>query len=116
MQKFRKLHQLEKRRERTLNVSLPHVIKDKKDVENLFVGDFQVKLPRQSSRSCHVVFPNVEEKIKNYKLAKEKTINGKRIVIQPLRAIVLDKKTKKVKQKKKIYMPEIKPEKVVTQT
>lgn len=117
MQKFRKLHKLEKRRERTLNVSFPHVIKDKKDVENLFVGDFQVKLPRQSSRKCHVVFPNVEEKIKNYKLAKDKTINGKRIVIQPLHAIVLDKEIKKVKKKKKkLYIPEIKPDVTVTQT
>lgn len=109
------LSRLKKRRERTLSVHLPHVIKDKKDVECLFTGSFYVKLPRQSSRSCHVIFSSVEEKIMNYKFAKDKTINGKRIVIQPLRAVALTEKTKKIK-KKKVFMPEIKPDIKVTQT
>lgn len=113
MHKFRKLSQLKKRRERTLNVRLPHVIKDKKDIEYLFVGGFHVKLPRQSSRSCHVIFPTVEEKIKNYKLAKDKTINGKRIVIQPLSDLTFRTETKKMK---KIFIPEIKLDVQVTQT
>lgn len=115
MPKFRKLSQLRERRERTLNVRLPHVIKDQRDVEYLFVGNFHVKLPRQSSRSCHVVFPTVEEKIVNYKLARAKTVDGKRIVIQPLSAVALTTGTKKMR-KKKIFIPEIKPDVQVTQT
>jgi len=114
MQQLRKLDQKIKRKERTLNVSLPYTIKDKKEVENLFVGNFHIKLPRQSSRSCHVIFPSVEEKIKNYKLAKGKTINGKRIIIQTLKPLVLNKKIKK--DRKKVFVPEIKPDFKVTQT
>lgn len=114
MHKFRKFSQLKKLRERTLNVRLPYVIKDKKDVECLFVGDFHVKLLRQSSRSCHVVFPTVEEKIKNYKLTKGKTVNGKRIVIKLLHDLAIGRKTKRIK--KKIFIPEIKPDVEVTQT
>ncbi|XP_071629875.1 uncharacterized protein [Temnothorax longispinosus] len=114
MRNFRKLSQLKERRERTLNVRLPHVIKDKKDVECLFVGNFHVKLPRQSSRSCHVVFPTVEEKNKNYKLARGKTDNSKRVVIQPLSDLAFRTETKKIK--KKIFIPEIKPDIQVTQT
>lgn len=108
------LSKLKKRRERTLRVYLPHVIKDKKDVENLFTGNFYVKLPRQSSRSCHIVFSNVEEKITNYKSAKEKTINGKRIIVKPLCALVPKKKVKKI-ERKKVCIPEIKPDIKVTQ-
>jgi len=113
MHKFRKLSQLKKRRERTLNVRLPHVIKDKKDIEYLFVGNFYIKLLRQSNKSCNVVFPTVEEKIKNYKLARDKTVNGKRIVIQSLSDLAFRTKTK---IKKKIIIPEIKPDVRVTQT
>ncbi|XP_070152246.1 uncharacterized protein [Polyergus mexicanus] len=107
------LSKLKKRRERTLSVHFPHVIKDKKDVENLFTGNFYIKLPRQSSRSCHVVFSSIEEKITNYKSAKEKTINDKRIVIKPLCALVR-KKAKKI-ERKKVCIPEIKPDIKVTQ-
>jgi len=113
MHKFRKLSQLKKQRERMLNVRLPHVIEDEKDIECLFVGNFNVKLPRQSSRSCHVIFPTVEEKIKNYKLTKNKTIDGKRIVIQPMYNLTFKKESK---MKKKIFIPEIKPDVEVTQT
>ncbi|KYN39181.1 Apoptosis-stimulating of p53 protein 1 [Trachymyrmex septentrionalis] len=113
MHKFRKLSQLKKKRERTLNVRLPHVIKDKKEVEQLFEGNFHIKLPRQSSKSCHIIFPTVEEKIKNYKLAKGKTIDGKRIVIQPLREIVFKKE---INTRKKVFIPEIKPDIEVTKT
>lgn len=116
MRKVRKLRQLENRRERTLNVCLPHVIKDRKEVEDLFVGDFHVKLPRQTSRSCHVVFANTEEKIKNQKLAKNKTIDGKHIVVLPLRKIVVTEKKIAKKKTKKIVMPKITPEVKVTQT
>lgn len=114
MQKARKLAQKVKRRERTLSVSLPHVIKDRKDVENLFLGNVRVKLPRQSSKSCHVVFPSVEEKMKNYKHAKEETVDGKRIILKTLRPLVLGKRIKR--KKKKVFMPQIKPEIKVTQT
>lgn len=113
MHKFRRLSQLKKRRERTLNVRLPHVIKDKKDIEHLFTGNFHISLPRQSSRSCHVIFPTVEEKMENYKLVRDKTINGKRIVIRPLSNLVLRTETKKTK---KIFMPDIKPDVQMTQT
>lgn len=116
MPKLQKLHRLKKRRERTLNVCLPHVIKDKKDVEDLFVGDFYVKLPRQSSRSCRVVFTSVEEKIKNQNLVKNKTVNGKRIVVHTLRDIVITQKNEtKKKRKKKIFMPKIIPDVKITQ-
>ncbi|XP_072767608.1 uncharacterized protein [Anoplolepis gracilipes] len=109
------LSQLKKRREQTLSVRLSHIIKDKKDVECLFTGKFYVKLPRQSSRSCHVMFSSVEEKIMNYKSAKGKTINGKRIVVKPLHALVLREEAEKMK-KKKVVMPEIKPDIKVTQS
>ncbi|KYN08327.1 hypothetical protein ALC62_00618, partial [Cyphomyrmex costatus] len=112
MHKFR-ISRLNKRRERTLNVRLSHVIRDKKEIEDLFVGNFHIKLPRQSSRSCHVIFPTVEEKLKNYKLAKNKTIDGKQIVIQPLHELILKKKTD---MKKKVFIPEIKPDITVTKT
>lgn len=111
-----KLLRLAKRKERTLNVCLPHVIKDRKDVESLFVGDFHVKLPRQSSRSCHVVFTSVEEKIKNQKLVKNKTVNGKHIMVHALHDIVIAKKDEtKKRKKKKIFMPKITSDVKVTQ-
>lgn len=113
MPKFRKLSQLNKRRERTLNVRLPHIIKDKNEIEQLFEGNFHIKLPRQSSKSCHVIFPTMKEKIKNYKLAKDKTIDGERIVIQPLHELVFKKETN---TKKKVFIPEIKPDVEVTKT
>ncbi|XP_020300889.1 uncharacterized protein LOC109864258 [Pseudomyrmex gracilis] len=117
MHRFWRFSRVAKRRKRTLKVCLPHVIRDKNDVsiKNLFVGDFYVKLPRQSSRSCHVVFPDVESKMKNHELAKDKTINGKRVIIESLRPIQLKKRPKKIKRKK-IYMPKIKSEVKVTQT
>jgi len=114
MQNSRKLAQKIKKRERTLNVSLPHTIKDRKEVENLFVGNFHIKLPRQSSRSCHVIFPSIDEKIKNYKLAKGKTINNKRIIIRALGPLIFNEKIKK--DRKKIFVPEIKPDDKITQT
>ncbi|XP_019699189.1 uncharacterized protein LOC105188238 isoform X2 [Harpegnathos saltator] len=116
MRKPRKLHKLIKRRERTLNVCLPHTIKDKKEVEDLFVGDFHVKLPRQTSRSCHVVFSSMEEKVKNQKLVKNKTINGKCIRVQPLHDIVIAERNKVKKKNKKIFIPEIIPDIKITQT
>lgn len=114
MRNFKKLQKLQQQKELTLNVRLPHVIKNKKDVEDLFVGNFVVKLPRQSSRSCHVVFSSMEEKIQNHKLARSKTINGKRVVVNSLNNIVLEKRPKE--PRKKIFMPEIKPDIKVTQT
>ncbi|XP_011875529.1 PREDICTED: uncharacterized protein LOC105566267 [Vollenhovia emeryi] len=75
--------------------------------------DFHVKLPRQSSRSCHVIFPTVEEKMKNYQLARNQRDNDKRIVIRPLSDVVFRRESK---TKKKIYMPEIKLDVQVTET
>ncbi|XP_014470577.1 PREDICTED: uncharacterized protein LOC106742288 [Dinoponera quadriceps] len=111
------LRRLEKRKERTLHVRFPHTIKDWKDVENLFSGSFFVKLPRQASRSCYVVFSSMEEKIMNQKLVKNKTINDKRILVQSLYSTVVADKNKVIKKpKKKVFMPKIRPEIKVTQT
>lgn len=109
------LSRLNKRRERALSIRFPHTIKDKKEVECLFTGNFYVKIPRQSSRTCHVIFSSVEEKLLNRKSAKDKTINGKQIVVRPLRSVVLKDKAKKI-ERKKLYMPEIKPDIKITQT
>lgn len=119
MNKHQKMSELKEQRERTLKVRLPNVIKDKKDIENLFVGDFVVKLPRQSSRSCRVVFSSLKEKLENHKLAKNKTVNGKRILVKSLSDFVPNKESKKVKtkkKKKKVLVPNIKPDIKVTQT
>ncbi|XP_015521953.1 uncharacterized protein [Neodiprion pinetum] len=101
-------------RSRTLYVRLPHTIRNTKEVHALFEGDAKVKLPRQSSRSCHVIFPTVEEKIKALKHVKKKTVDGKRV-------IAFNPKTKPMENKpsrKKIKVPQPKPPLIpeITQT
>lgn len=89
-------------------VRLPHTIKDEKEVKELFVGEFKVKLPRQSSRICHVIFPSVEDKVKNQKGLK-KELDGKPIIAGPPRPMKLDKKKKPKQKKIKIPEPVEKP-------
>jgi hypothetical protein len=101
--------EIEEEQTRTLYIRVPHTIKDVNDIKELFFGNFRVKLPRQSSRYCHVIFATVEEKIKNMKAFKKKVIDGKPIITAPPKPIDLEKKKKKVRQKK-IVIPEPKPE------
>lgn len=92
-------------RSRTLYVRLPHTIRDPKEVNELFDGNAKVKLPRQSSRACHVIFPSLEEKVKGLKNLKGKTVDGKRIVAFDPRT----KPTEEKMSKKKIFVPTPKP-------
>lgn len=96
--------EIEEEQSRTLYIRVPHTIKDDQEIRNLFVGDFKLKLPRQAARHCHVIFPNVEEKVKNMKALKKKLIDGKSIYVSPPKPINVEKK-KKPKQKK-IVVPE----------
>lgn len=106
--KVRKHHrtasQIEEEQTRSLYVRLPHTIKNEKEVKELFFGEFKIKLPRQSGRYCHVIFPTVDDKVKNLKDLKNKLVNGKPVFASPPKPINLDKK-KKPKQKK-IKIPE----------
>ncbi|XP_058794497.1 uncharacterized protein LOC131666117 [Phymastichus coffea] len=87
---------------RTLYVRIPHTIKNVDEIKNLFFGDIKVKLPRQSSRHCHVIFSTVDEKIKNLKAVKKQLIDGKPIFISPPKPMNLEKKPKH----KKIKIPD----------
>lgn len=100
--------EIEEEKCRTLYIRIPRTIKDASEIQNLFFGEFQVKLPRQSSRYCHVIFSNEDEKVKNLKAIKKKLIDGKNIIAGPPRPMNLEKK-KKPKQKK-IVIPEPKDE------
>lgn len=103
----------EERQSKTLYIRLPHTIKNAKEIEELFVGDVKVKLPRQSSRHCHVTFASVEEKIKNLKCIKKLVIDGKHIIAAPPRVKLQEEKKKK---EKKMRVPKPKPEIKVTKT
>lgn len=81
-----------------LYVRLPHTIKSVKEIQDLFAGDITVKLPRQSSRHCHVIFPSVEEKIKNLKSIRKKKVDGKRILAAEPK--INPPEEKKIKEKK----------------
>lgn len=98
--------EIEEEQSRTLYIRVPRTIKDAKQIKDLFFGDLTVKIPRQSARHCHVIFPSIEEKVKNLKLIKKKLIDGKPIFAGPPKPANLEKK-KKPKQKK-IVIP--KPE------
>lgn len=63
--------------DRTLYLRFPKTIKNIDEIRNLIVGDADIKLPRQSSRNCHIVFSAVNDKIKNLKVIKEKIENEK---------------------------------------
>ncbi|XP_008216275.1 uncharacterized protein LOC100120052 isoform X2 [Nasonia vitripennis] len=96
--------EIEEEQSRTLYIRLPHTIKDEQEIKDLFFGDIKLKIPRQSARYCHVIFPNVEEKLKNMKALKKKLVDGKPIYAGPPKPINLEKK-KKPKQKK-IVVPD----------
>lgn len=93
-------------------VRLPHTIRNPKEVQELFNENATVKLPRQSSRACHVIFPSVEEKVKGLKNVKTKTVDGKRVIAFNPRLKPLDNKV----SRKKIVVPKPKPEPKITQT
>lgn len=110
----KKLQRARLEKERALYVRLPHVIRNQEDVAKLFTGDFKVKLLRQSSRYCYVVFPDVEEKMRNLNAAKKTMINGKRIVVSS--AITKRKKEPHKIMRKKIVVPRVKEDVKVTRT
>ena len=101
---------------RTLYVRLPHTIKNEKEIRQHLVGDTRIKLPRQSSRYCHVIFPNEAEKIKNMKKLRRVTINGKNIIARAPKINPTEKKIKKREKKLKIKIPKPKPEPKITRT
>lgn len=113
MRLSKKIQQRRKEKERALYVRLPHVIRDEEDVARLFTGDFKVRLLRQSSKYCYVIFSDVEEKMKNLEAAKNTQVNGKRVVVAPA-----DTKLKvdpqKLARKKKIVIPQVKNDIKVT--
>lgn len=96
--------EIEEEQSRTLYVRLPHTIKNVDEIKSLFFGDFKIKLPRQASRYCHLIFTDLEDKIKNLKAAKEKLIGEKHMYVGPPKPMNLEKK-KKPKQKK-VVIPE----------
>lgn len=101
-------------KQRTLFVRLPHVIRKEQDVAKLFTGEFKVQLCRQSTRHCYVVFPTVEERLKNLEAVKDKKVNGKSVIVEP--AIIKTEKIQPKLLKKKIVIPEVKEETIVTKT
>lgn len=113
MRAAKKPKDLREKKERSLYISLPTRIKSKEQVERLLFGDFKVTLTRQTSRHCYVLFSSVEEKLKNLKALKNKTINGKRIIVRPVATST--EKSSKV-PKKKIVLPKIQEDSKVTQT
>jgi len=98
---------------KTLYIRLPRTIKSSDEIKDLFLGDAKVRMPRQSSRYCHVVFENVEEKMKNLKNIKKLVIEGKHIVAFPPK---INPKVEKKKKEKKVRVPEPRPEPKVTKT
>ena len=100
-------------KEQALYVRLPHAIKDKDDVAKLFTGNFKVNLLRQSSRYCYVIFPDVEEKMRNLTAVKNTRINGKLIVVAPANTKIERKITV---VRKKIVIPKVKKDKKINKT
>lgn len=98
---------------RTLFVRLPHTIKDEDEIKQLFTGEFKVKIPRQSSRYCHVIFPDIESKFKNWSSVKKQLINGKKIYANHPKPVDIEKKLKEKVKRKKIRVPEPKVEPIV---
>uniref|UniRef100_A0A6V7HMQ9 RRM domain-containing protein n=1 Tax=Bracon brevicornis TaxID=1563983 RepID=A0A6V7HMQ9_9HYME len=93
--------ELEELAKRTLYIRLPHTIKNMDEIRELVFNEAEIRLPRQSSRHCHVVFPSVEVRSQNMKALKKKLIDNKKIFVskpQPKRAKEI--KMKKVKEKK----------------
>lgn len=70
------------KQDRTIYLRFPKRITDIDEVRNLITGDANIKLRRQASRHCHVIFPKMEQKINNMKSIKAKSKENKlRIVV-----------------------------------
>ncbi|XP_034940005.1 uncharacterized protein [Chelonus insularis] len=103
------------RRDKTLYVRLPHTIHNADEVQKLFPIPVEVRLLRQSSRNCHVVFSTVEEKMKNLEHVKQQVINGKRVYASLINKSYVKRKLMK-KPNKKLVIPEPSPSPKITRT
>ncbi|XP_011305628.1 uncharacterized protein [Fopius arisanus] len=115
--KVRTAQEMEEERVRTLYIRLPHQIKNMDDIRDLIFGDVEIKLPRQSGRHCHIIFPSVEEKLKNMKALKKKLIDNKHIFLSHAKVKELDvklEKRKKLKKVKSVVIDKPKDEEKVT--
>ncbi|XP_078038996.1 uncharacterized protein LOC144471116 [Augochlora pura] len=101
-------------KERALYIRLPHRIRSEQDVAKFFNGEFKIELLRQASRYCYVIFPSIEEKLKNLEASKNARVNGRRVIIAS--AITEIKSLKPKMMRKKLVYPKIKSEKKVTRT
>lgn len=106
---------LKERMERTLHVRYTRKIKNTEEIADLFTGNFTVKLPRQSSKNCHVEFSTVEEALQNKRALKGKIVYGKPIVIR--RAFLNTLSGKQFRRKgKKVKIPDVEPDVKFTQS
>lgn len=101
---------LDDEKSRTLYVRWPKTIRDDKEVMNLFSNEIKVKLPRQKSRCCHIVFSTIQKRDNCLETMKDKlNVDGKKIVLMPLMAKNLDRRknkmTRKVESQKKVVIP-----------
>ena len=103
--------EMEEETKKTLYVRLPHTIKSKDEILNMFSGDFRIKLPRQSTRHCFVVFKSIDEKIKNFEAVKNFKMDDKPVIISNPRPRNYEKQKKIKEKQKKIKIP--KPEKEI---
>ncbi|XP_043470858.1 uncharacterized protein LOC122504040 isoform X2 [Leptopilina heterotoma] len=104
------INNLDDEKSRTLYVRWPKTIRDDKEVMNLFSNDIKVKLPRQKSRCCHIVFPTIKKRENCLETMKDKlNVDGKKIVLMPLMTKSLDRRknkiTRKVEVQKKVVIP-----------
>ncbi|XP_012275089.1 uncharacterized protein LOC105696869 [Orussus abietinus] len=114
------VHRDAEERRRSLYVRLPRTIRNEQEIRELFVGDYKVRLKRHSARDCYIVFPTFEDKIKNMKLVKSKTVDGKPIIVTtpkakhaeliniPKKKIVIPKPEPEVKRSKVLFLTNIK--------
>lgn len=109
----KKMTILSEQQKRALYVRLPHKITNKEEIQKLFNGEFEVKLFRQASRHCVVVFPTREDLIRNLNTRHEK-VDGKKIVLSLYPSHDTHPPTEKI-SRKKVVMPEVKDELHVTQ-
>lgn len=98
--------QLKDEQRRTLYIRMPCTIKDADDIYNVIVGEGEVKLTRQSSRNCHVLFASVEDKLRNLKILQRQKIDGKKIVARPAwKKTIKQVYDKSKKPRKKVVIP-----------
>lgn len=97
---------LKREQQRTLYIRMPSTIKNANDVHNIIVGEGEVKLKRQSSRDCHVLFASIEDKLSNLKILRRHKIDGKKIVARPAwRKTLKQVYDKSKKPRKKVVIP-----------